>query len=58
MTIRVAETGVTVSEGFDKYATTYGRRWCLDQREDQELLAFLLVKVLKPYVVHLSLIHI
>ena len=52
MTIRVQEAGLTVSEGFDKYATTYGKRWCLDERKDQEDLALLIVKILKPYVVH------
>ena len=52
MTIRVAEAGLTVSEGFDKYATTYGKRWCLDERKDQEDLALLIVRILKPYVVH------
>ena len=36
MTIRVAEADLLVSEGFDKYATTYGKRWCLDERKDQK----------------------
>ena len=34
-TVRVREAGCTASEGFDKYAITYERRWYLDRKKDQ-----------------------
>ena len=30
LTIRVREAGCSASDGFDKYAITYERCWCLD----------------------------
>ena len=54
LSIRVREAGCTTSEGFDKYALTYDRCWCLDQKGDQGDCAWLLVYSLKPKVVHLG----
>ena len=51
-TIRVREAGCTAAEGFDKYAITYERCWCLDQKKDQCDCAWLLVYSLRPKVVH------
>ena len=54
LTIRVREAGCSASEGFDKFAVTYERCWCLDNRADQCDCAWLLVYSLKPKVVHLG----
>ena len=54
LTIGVREAACTASEGFDKYAMTYGRCWCLETPRDQEDCAWLLVYALRPKVVHLG----
>ena len=54
LTIRVREAGCTASEGFDKYAITYERCWCLDRAADQNDCAWLIVYSLKPKVIHLG----
>ena len=54
LTIRVREAGCTAAEGFDKYAITYERCWCLDRRADQADCAWLLVYGLRPRVIHLG----
>ena len=53
-TIRVREAGCTAAEGFDKYCLTYERNWNLETVSDQADLAWLLVYILKPTVVHLG----
>ena len=53
-TIRVRETGCRAAEGFDKAAITYERPWHLDRLGDQADLAFLIVYILRPKVVHLG----
>ena len=54
LTIRVREAGCSASEGFDKYAVTYERCWCLDVKKDQCDCAWLLVNSLRPKVIHLG----
>ena len=54
LTIGVREAACTASDGFDKYAMTYGRCWCLETPRDQEDCAWLLVYALRPKVVHLG----
>ena len=53
-TIRVREAGCTAAEGFDKYCLTYERCWNLETESDQADLAWLLVYMLKPVVIHLG----
>ena len=53
-TIRVRETGCLAAEGFDKAAITYERPWNLDRLGDQADLAFLIVYVLRPKVIHIG----
>ena len=53
-TIRVAETGLCVAEGFDKLAVTYERAWQLEDPGDRADFAWLITRVLRPTVVHLG----
>ena len=53
-TIRVAETGLSVAEGFDKMAVTYERAWQLEDPTDRADFAWLITRALKPRVVHLG----
>ncbi len=54
VTIRVREAGLTAAEVFDQDAVTYERAWCLERKVDQPDLAWLLVYVLRPGVIHLG----
>ena len=54
LTIRVREAGCTASDGFDKYAITYERCWCLEKKADQCDCAWLIVYSLKPKRLHLG----
>ena len=54
LTARVHEAGLRVGEGIDRNNVTYGRTWHLDRIEDQADLAWMIVHVLKPKIVHLA----
>ena len=52
--LNLLKAGLTAAEGFDCKFITYERSWHLDQEGDQADLAWLLVYVLKPKVIHLG----
>ncbi|MBP51091.1 MAG: hypothetical protein CMA68_03330 [Euryarchaeota archaeon] len=52
-TVRVREAGCTASEGFDKYAVTYERVWCLERKQDQQDCAWILIYI-RPKVIHIG----
>ena len=54
LTIRVREAGCSAAEGFDNRALTYDRHWCLETVRDQNDCAWLLVRQLRPKVVHMA----
>ena len=54
LTLRVHEAGCSVADGMDRGRITYGRTWHLDRIEDQSDLAWIIIHVFKPKVVHLG----
>ena len=53
--LRVREAGLKAADGFDSKVMSYGQTWCLDDKENQRLCAWLLVDVLEPLAVHLGI---
>ena len=54
LTSAVRKAGFTAADGFSRQKNTYARVWQLQSQPDQADLAWLLVHVLKPTVVHMG----
>ena len=52
--MRVHVAGCSVADGIERNAITYGRTWHLDTPEDQSDLAWIIIHVLKPKMIHLG----